>query len=190
MAWNNPDETLIAGSGQVYVAPVGTALPVGPTSALNAAFVGLGYHTEDGVSTSAPVNVVEHPAWQSKFPIRREVDTREFIVTFALLQWNEETTKLAFGGGSVESVTGGYRFNPPQSDESIDERSLIVDVDDGSERVRIVVPRGSVTEGVDSSLTRNAMSALPVSFKALQPEDGAAPWYPLFSDSTAFAAGS
>lgn len=188
--WNNPNETLVAGTGQAYVAPVGTALPAGPSTALNAAFVGLGYHTEDGVSINQTPSIIEHPAWQSKVAIRRERDTIEFAVTFALLQFNEETVKLAFGGGSVAAVSGGYRYNPPQADEAIDERSLIVDVNDGSEVTRIVVPRGSVTEAVDVALTRSAMAQLPITFKALQPADGSKAWYPLFSDTTAFAPGS
>lgn len=190
MAWNNSADTLIAGSGQVYVAPVGTALPTTPTDSLNASFVGLGYHTEDGVSLSAPVNIIEHPAWQSKHPIRREVDSREFSLSFSLLQWDEDTVPLAFGGGTISSVSGGYKFSPPEPTDAIAEKALICDIDDGTERTRIIIPRGSVTEGVDTSLTRSAMSALSVTFKALQPSDGSVPWYFVSSDTTAYAAGS
>lgn len=190
MAWNNPNDTVIGGSGQVYVAPVGTALPTTPTGALNAAFTGLGYHTEEGVQTSAPLSVIEHKGWQSKAPIRREVDSRDFQLTFALLQWDEDTLPLAFGGGTIVSVSGGYRYDPPQNSDALDERALVCDVDDGSERIRFVIPRGSVTEGVDSTLNRSAMASLPVTFKALEPADGSKLWYPLFSDTTAFAPGS
>lgn len=190
MSWNNPNETVVGGSGEVYVAAVGTALPAGPSVALNAAFVGLGYHTEDGVSLNQTPNVVEHQVWQSRYPIRRELDTFDFQITFSLVQFNEETVKLAFGGGSISSVSGGYKYTPPQAGEAIDERALVVDVDDGSERTRIVVPRGSVTEAVDVSYNRGALGALPITFKALQPADGSPAWYPLFSDSTAFMPGS
>jgi len=190
MAWNNSSDTLIAGSGQVYVAATGSTLPTTPTGTVDTAFVGLGYHTEDGVSLSAPVNIIDYPAWQSKHPIRREVDTRDFTLSFSLLQWDEDTVPLAFGGGSISSVSGGYKFTPPQSTDAITEKALICDIDDGSERTRIIIPRGSVTEGVDTSLTRTSMSALSVTFKALQPTDGSAAWYFLTSDSTAYASGS
>jgi len=190
MGWNNPSDTLIAGSGQVYVAATGSTLPTTPTGSIDTAFVGLGYHTEDGVSLSAPVNIIEHQAWQSKHAIRREVDSREFTLSFSLLQWDEDTVPLAFGGGTISSVSGGYKFAPPQSTDAIAEKALICDIDDGTERTRIIIPRGSVTEGVDTSLTRTSMAALSVSFKALQPTDGSAPWYFLSSDTTAYASGS
>ena len=90
----------------------------------------------------------------------------------------------------MAAVSGGYKFTPPQVEDAIDERALICDCIDGSETTRIVIPRGSVTEGVDSALTKSAMAALAVTFKALQPVDGSAAWYPLFSDTMAFAAGS
>ena len=188
--WNNPNESRAGLTGQVYVAPVGTALPTTPSAALNSAFVGLGFHTEDGISLSAPVNVTEYGAWQTKYPIRREVDSREFMFTFSLLQFNEETVKLAFGGGSFTSVSGGYKFSPPTATDAIDERSLVADIDDGTERTRFIIPRGSVTEGVDTQFTRSALSQLNVSFKALFPADGSLPWYYLDSDTTAYAAGS
>ena len=41
MSWNNSDELHVGITGQIYVAPLGTALPSDPTAALNAAFVGL-----------------------------------------------------------------------------------------------------------------------------------------------------
>jgi hypothetical protein len=37
-------------TGELYAAPVGTALPTDTSTALNAAFKGLGYFSEDGVT--------------------------------------------------------------------------------------------------------------------------------------------
>lgn len=189
--WNDSAETIIAGTGQVYVAPVGTALPANAESALNAAFLGLGYHTEDGVSVNQTPEIVEHGAWQTKHPIRRVREAEEFLITFALLQWNEVNVPLAFGGGDIIDLgSGQYRFDPPVESDELDERALIADVIDGDRRLRWVIPRGSVTEGVTSEFTRASMSGIPITFKALAPEDGSKAWYWLSNDAAAFAAGS
>ena len=189
MAWNNADDLVVAGTGQVYVAPVGTALPTTPGATLNAAFVGLGYHTEDGVSISVEPTVEDYMAWQSKQPVRREFTAQDITITFALMQWDEDTVPLAFGGGVISSVSGGYRYDFPADDDALDERSIVVDCVDGDELHRFVFQRGSVTDAVESTFARNAPATLPISFKVLAPTTGGSPGYYL-TDSTAFAAGS
>ena len=191
MAWNDADELIVAGDGQVYVAAVGTALPTtGPTQALNAAFKGLGYHTEDGASISVDPDLFEVPAWQSRRAIRRDFQGQELTVSFTLLQWDEDTLPFAFGGGSIVDLgSGNYRYDFPEDSASLDERSLILDVVDGSKRFRFVFPRGNVTEGVESQFQRGAAAGLPISWKALAPTEGGSAGYVLMN-SAAFAAGS
>lgn len=188
--WNNSDEITVASGGQVYVAPVGTALPTSPTANLNSAFVGLGFASEDGVTITVTPDITEFAAWQSRQSVRRELTAQELQASFSLLQWNEETVPLAFGGGSITAVSGGYRYNFPSGSDSLDERAMIIDADDGDRRTRFVFPRGNVVESVESQFTRASMSMLPITFKALEPTDGAGAGYVLFSDDAAFAAGS
>lgn len=188
--WNDPTETIIAGSGQAYIAPVGTALPAAEDSALNTAFFGLGYHTEDGASVNQSRDVIRHRAWQTKFDVRRTSESEAFQVTFALEQWNEQSLPLAFGGGTVsEPGAGTYKYAPPEADDEEYERSLVLDVIDGETILRFVVPRGTAVEGVESQFARSQMGVLPITFEALQTEDGNLPWF-LFTNSAAFAAGS
>jgi hypothetical protein len=189
--WDDPTELVVAGTGEVYVAPVGTALPTSPTAALAAAYTGLGYHTEDGVSISVATEVTEFRSWQSRHPVRRELQAQECQFTFALQQWNDATLPFAFGGGAVSDLGGGvYRYNPPADDAALDERSLIVDVRDGSRRLRFVVPRGNVTDAVQSQFSRSQEAVLPVTFKALVPSDASRSWHVLSDDAAAFASGS
>lgn len=192
MGWNDSTETFVAGSGEVYTAPVGTALPTKTGDTLNTAFNGLGYHTEDGVSVNQTLDVTEYMAWQSKSAIRREQNSREFQISFSLLQWNEINLPLAMGGGTISEPTSGqFKFVPPLDTASLEERALIVDVDDGTRRGRFIIPRGTVTETAEVGFKRGEMAPLAVTFKALVPNDGTtAPWYALFSDAAAYAAGS
>lgn len=191
MSWNKSDETVVAGTGEVYVAPVGTPLPATADAALNAAFIGLGYHSEDGVTVNKNLEITEFRAWQSRHPIRRERETEDFQLSYNLLQWNEETIPLAFGGGEILDLGGGqFRYSPPADGEDLDERTLVCDVDDGPRRVRFVIPRGSITEGAESQFQRTEMATLAVTFKSLEPLDTSDPYYFLFNDDGAFAPGS
>lgn len=188
--WNDPNDAVIGGTGQVYVAPVGTALPTAWDGSLNAAFTGLGYHSEDGVSINQSVEIVRLGAWQSKKDIRRLRDAETFRITFNLLQWDENTVPLAFGGGSVtEPTSGKFKYTPAASSDALVERALICDVDDGTERLRFVIPRGSVVEAVESQFTRNAFGQLPIAFEDMEPDDGTPGWH-LLTNHSGFAAGS
>src|SRR5690606_4695916 len=125
MAWNDASETIVSGKGQVYVADVGTALPATADAALNGAFEGLGFHTEDGVSLNKSLEIVEFRSWQSLHPIRREREADDFQLTFVLEQWNEVNLPLAMGGGDVLDLGGGQvRYNPPDDGAPLDEKSL------------------------------------------------------------------
>lgn len=190
MAWNDTTEIRVFASGQVYVAPVGTTLPVNPTASLNAAFVGLGYITEDGAALSVAPEIQDVMAWQSRQAVRRELVSQEVTATFALLQWNETNIVFAFGGGSVTTPAGGiYRYELP-TDGALDERCVILEAIDGAVHERIILPRCNVTDAVETNFVRNDASTLPISVKALQPADGSTSMIFLTDDATSFAVGS
>jgi hypothetical protein len=53
-------------TGELYAAPVGTALPTDTSTALNAAFKGLGYFSEDGVTETFEKDTEDITAWQNE----------------------------------------------------------------------------------------------------------------------------
>lgn len=188
--WNDGNETVVGGTGQLYVAPVGTALPASESASLNAAFEGLGYTSEDGVSINKALDVIRLGAWQTTKDVRRIRDNEAFRITANLLQWNESNVPLVFGGGTIsEPTTGHYKYTPPAVTDAVVEKALILDVQDGTEIIRFVVPRGSVTDAVDSQFSRGQFSGLPLAFEDMEPNDGSAGWY-FFTNIADFAAGS
>jgi hypothetical protein len=192
MAWNDPNELVVGGTGQVYVADIGTSLPAvnsDPTAALSASWVGLGYTTEDGVAFSVTPDVTDFKAWQSRLAVRREFNAQELQVTCSLEQWNEETVVLAFGGGAITNAGGFYTYTFPAAGDALDERSMVVDVQDGTRNMRIVIPRGNVTDAVEAKFQRTELAVLPITFKSLEATDGTTP-YIIFDDAAAFTAGS
>lgn len=189
MAWNDASEIRVAANGQVYVAPVGTALPTTPTGALNAAFVGLGYTTEDGVGFSVGLDINEIKSWQSRQPTRRDLVGQEISASFGLQQWNEETVPLAFGGGAITTISGGYRYDFPEEGDALDEYAMVIDAVDDSTNMRFVLVRGNVVEAVETKFQRGEAAVLPITFKALEPSAGGAAAY-FLSDGAGFLAGS
>jgi hypothetical protein len=190
--WNSAEETWVAGSGQVYVAPVGVNLPANATSTPSPSdFVGLGYHTEDGAKTNQTIETNEFGAWQSEDPIRRSRKSSLFQIGFSLLQWNENTLPFAKGGGKINEVSANqFRYLPPTEADALEEKALLLDVDDGTRRARFFIPRGTVTDQGENVFNRDNMANLEVMFKALKPESGGPSWYVIFSNSDAFAPGS
>lgn len=193
MAWDNPDELVVGGTGEVYVAAVGTALPTDPTAALPVAnWTGLGYTDEDGVTITVDPDITEHRVWQSRQAVRRELTGQAVQLSFKLAQWNEATVPLAFGGGVVTTVSAGiYKYTLPDADDGLDERSIVADVKDGAETWRFVFSRGNVSESVSADFKRTELAILPITFKVLSPrtDPNGAPGY-FLTNSAAFAAGS
>jgi hypothetical protein len=193
MAWNDASELIVAANGAVYFAPIGATLPKqgdSPTAALSANWVGAGFITEDGATLSVGSEVTDFMAWQSRQPIRRDRQTQDIQFSFAFQQWNEENIPFAFGGGEIKNHGGGvYSYTFPDNNDSLDERSLVVDAEDGASKYRFVFPRGNVTEAVESSFKRTESSQLPITFKALEPVEGGPPAY-FLTNSAAFVAGS
>lgn len=189
MAWNNPDELRVGLNGQIYTGAIGTTAPTHPSNALNAAFVGLGYTNEDGPTVNVNPDFQDFNAWQEYTPVRIEKTAQNAQVSYGLLQWDEDTVPLAFGGGSVQTVSGGYRYNLPDPSTGPDERALVVEILDGSEHDRWVFPRTIAVEAVETNYRRSAEAQLPITQRVLTPAGGGSPGYYL-TDSAAFAAGS
>lgn len=193
MSWNDASELVVGSNGQIYFAPVGTALPAlssSPTAGLNAAFVGAGFLTEDGVTPTVGQTVVDFLAWQSIDPVRSERTAQDKSVAFTLQQWNETNLPFAFGGGSVTDHGSTYSYVFPEADDPLEERSLVVDWQDGDAvHYRLVLARGNVREPVSSQIRRGATALLPVTFKVLRPEDESTSAY-LITDHGSFEAGS
>lgn len=150
-----------AGNGEVYVAPVGTAMPTDLATALNVAFIGLGYTTEDGVTLTPSQDVNNIPAWQSLYPVDRRVTSRDLNVNFSLLQVNKESWKLTFGGGTWSTVTGVHKFVPP-APETIDFRAVVVELIDGTNKTRVLIPKVMVSDPGAIQVRRSDPAAIDI----------------------------
>lgn len=183
MPGQDTQEITIAGGGAVYVAPVGTTMPTSPTAALNASFLELGYHTEDGVTFSDTPTTEAVRGWQSYYDLRRFITAREATIGMTLHQWNEETFALYFGGGTASSPGAGvYKFEPPTPGEDPYQRALIVEFSDGSDRnFRICALAVELQDSTEITLNKTASAGLQMTLAVLGSDAGAA-WYMLTDD--------
>lgn len=190
MAWNNASEVPVGSTGQAYVAAVGTSAPTAYDTALSpSTWSGLGYISEDGFQKAGSIETADIPAWQSFDPIRREVTGRTNEFAFALMQWNEVTLPVAFGGGSVTSAGGGYKYTPPADSDALAERALVLDAHDGTTTYRFYAPRVTITEGVETTFKRGEAAILPITFRCLTPATGGDAWL-VFSNNSGWQTGS
>ncbi len=185
-AENNADQILMGSSGAAWVAPTGTPLPTDIDGALNAAFKSLGYITEAGPSISNGKTIQDIRAWQSFNPIASRVTDATLQVNFELMEWDAKTVPLAFGGGEITTTSNGFKFTP--ADPSVvDERAMILEVNDGDYTTKFVFPRGFQAENLNAQFSRTDPAVLPIGFRILAPNDSSDLFY-ILSDNPAYDA--
>ena len=163
-------EVRVAITGNLYVAPVGTAAPTDATTAPAAAWQDLGYTTEDGVTFTKAVTREQVAAWQSVTPVRTILSSQECNLAFSLMQWNE-TTLGYYMGATVAGTAPDFQLDIPVSPQT-DERALLLDFIDGTIHYRIHFPRSELSETGEIPLTRTGVAVLPCTVTALAPATG------------------
>lgn len=181
-------QIVIGANGSVFVAPVGTTAPADIATAWAAAWVDLGYASEDGVTFRDSKSTERINVWQMFHAARHIVTEVDTSASFVLRQWSKDTVPFAFGGGTITTTAGPpahYLYTPP-SPEVIQEKAVGIEWIDGTKTYRLVLPRVMVTEGVETNLTRTGPSDLPITVSVMG-TDGATGWT-LRTNDPAFAA--
>jgi len=135
-------------TGELYVAPVGTAAPTTSVSSLNASFIGMGYVSEDGVTESYDDTVEEIVAWQNAVVVRSNTTESKATLQMTLIETKGKTLELFHKASAVSVVSSGQwkiDVEGPQSDP----RAFVLDVVDGSKTIRIYVANGEVSDRGD-----------------------------------------
>jgi hypothetical protein len=172
---------VVAGTGTVWVAPEGTALPVDITTPLPAAWTDIGYISEDGATFTISRDTEDIMAWQSSEAVRVLVTAEPKTVAFELLEFDRESILLAFRGGAFAGATPPYTYTPPSAGAT-DIRALVVDGVDGAYTFRFCFPRVQLQGDVEWALQRTDAIRLPLEFALLA---AATPWS-IISDHPSF----
>ena len=170
-------------TGNLYKAPVGTAMPADVTTALPAAWKELGY-TETGPSLSVDTSTEDFTPWQSITAVREVITGQTITAAFTLWQRNADTLKTAWGGGTVTGTTTRV-FTPPAT-PTINEGAFVFEIADGALKDRLLIARASITLSGDVAFAKDSVTSFPITLKFLQPSTGAV-WQLLTNDTAVTA---
>ena len=133
-------------SGAVYRAAAGTTLPTDSTTALAAAFKGLGYCSEDGLTNNNSPSMTSIKAWGGDTVlVIQEEKTDEFTLTLIEVM-NDEVLKAVYGSANV---SGGLSSGIAITANSGEPAAAVWAVDmvlNGGGSKRIVIPNGKISE--------------------------------------------
>lgn len=127
-------------SGEVHFAPAGTALPTDATTALNAAFKALGYNDESGVAETVDRQTQNIRAWQNARIVRKVKSSEEVTYEFTLIETTADVLKTYYG--NFTAVSGSVKVGGQPNTRG----AWVIQVIDGADILRIVIPDGEVTE--------------------------------------------
>lgn len=137
----------VALTGAVLTAPLGSTVPVNPTSAWDAAFVELGYVSEDGVTESYSDDTNEIKAWQRGATVRTVITGSTATFHFTAIETNREVLSRYHKGSAITDGTGFSSIAVVGA--APDLRAWGFDVIDGADHIRLVLARAEVTERGD-----------------------------------------
>lgn len=131
-------------SGAVYTAPLGTTLPTDATTSLGAAFVCLGYVSEDGLENQNVLDTGEIKAWGGVTVYRPLNGMTDNFVHKLIESENVDVLKTVYGENNV-TVDGSGNVKVDVKAEEPEERVWIFELAlRGGRAKRIVIPDGAV----------------------------------------------
>lgn len=189
-------EVRVAVTGAIYSNANATpVLPTTASSALAAPWVGHGYASDAGVTETTSTTTQDIRAWQNNAKVRTVTTEGDATYNFTLIQTNAANVGLYYGD-TVNTTSGSVRVRPGRSRG---ERAFVIDVIDGTNIIRTVIPRGEITEVGDQVYVNGQAVGYPVTIEAYAGEDGVAAtkYYselavppPLWTSSTAYTLGA
>lgn len=132
--------------GAIFRAPLGSVLPTDATTALDKAFVCLGYCGEDGLTNANSPESDSLKAWGGDTVLTFQT-AKEDTFTFVLIEaLNPDVLKAVYGDDNVEGTLEAGITVKANSDEQMAAAWVIEQVMRDGAHKRIVIPSAAVTE--------------------------------------------
>jgi hypothetical protein len=164
------DEVRVAITGELYSAPRGTTAPTAAATALDPAFRGHGYVSEDGVTESWDDSVNNIVAWQGATTVRAARTESTLTIACTLIQTRGSNLELFYPGSFVTANAAEWKLEvkPALSDP----RAFVVDVIDGNDLIRIYLGNAELTERGEIPYQNGEAVAYPVTITAYPDDNG------------------
>ncbi|MBP2479101.1 hypothetical protein JOF53_007973 [Crossiella equi] len=175
----NSAHVRVPGTGELHVAAPGTPEPADATSALPAAWTGLGLSTSDGVTLSRKIEREATEHWQTLTPARYILKSHELTVKSTLQESKAAVLGVYFSGLTfAETAAGSKKYRAELSTiPRGDARAVCVDWTDQVSDTevyshRLYLPRAEVTETEEAQWSRTQEARWGLTFSALAPPGG------------------
>lgn len=133
--------------GAVSSAPLGTAIPADAAATLNAAFVKLGYVSEDGLTNGNEKDSEDIKEWGGDTVLSVGTGRKEtFQLTF-IQSLDPDVLKEVYGQENVKIASGNKLVTVDHNAKDMPHRVFVIEmIMAGGYIKRIVIPDGQVTE--------------------------------------------
>lgn len=133
-------------SGAVFRAPLGTTLPTDATTALDNAFVCLGYVSEDGLENANDMDVSSIKAWGGMIVYRSLTELNDNFAFTLIESENADVLKAVYGNNNVTVAASGDVHVEVKADDP-EEGVWVFDFAlRGGKAKRVVIADGAITE--------------------------------------------
>lgn len=158
-------------SGAIYTAPIGTTLPTDATSALDAAFVCLGYVSEDGLSNNNELSVEAIKAWGGNIVYRSLTEMNDEFGLALIETENVDVLKTVYGESHVTVDASGNVTVDVVGEDPIEREWVFELALRGGRAKRIVIPDGAITSRDEISYNDSDAVAYGITISAYPDEN-------------------
>lgn len=172
-----PDQKV---TGAIKHAPVGTAVPklediTKAAVALNEAFEGDEYVSQDGLTLAPSMSTTEIKDW-SGATVRKVLESFDGTLSWTMISTNKGALTIAFGKDHVTSEEAtaehGAQVCAALGAYLPEEQAWVFLMKDGDARIVVVVPDGQITEVGEITFASNAAVSWPVTLSCYPDTDG------------------
>lgn len=156
--------------GAVFVAPAGTKVPTDATTALDAAFVNMGFITTDGVVIAEERAASDLGSWGGVV-VRTTQDSFKETLTFTPMQMSIEVDRIAYG---PDNVTGSGTTYAVHSGPASPGACVVVveTIENDSTKARYVAPSAELTGRGNRTLNGTGPSMPQLTYLLSPDENG------------------
>lgn len=160
-------------TGGIFIAPVGTALPVDASTTLNAAFKISGLIGEDGLEETPTRSNDDIKAWGGH--LARVLQSDYAVeVKLTYIERTEDTLKEVHGDDNVKVTTAGATKNTAitKNAKQLPNKARIADMLDGAVKIRLVYPNSQVVDVGSAQYHHKGLISYPVTIKCFPDANG------------------